>query len=78
MFPPVSRLTAAEQKQVDGRVVDEAWPVVEADRAVLGDVVAPALERAQVVGEARPRQENVCDDEAEDQTQGQENDDGGN
>ena len=68
----------AEQKQVDGRIVDEAGSVVEADGAVLSDVVAPGPECTEVVGEARPRQQNVCDDEAEEQTQGQENDDGEN
>jgi hypothetical protein len=45
----------AEEEQVDGRVVDESRSIVEPDRAVRGDVVAPVLERTQVVGEARPR-----------------------
>ncbi len=68
----------AQQEQVNRRIVDEAGPGVEADGAMLGNVVTPTLERAEVVRKARPRQEDVCDDEAEDQTQGQENDDGGN
>ena len=67
-----------EEQHVDGRIVDESRPVVETNGTVLGDVIGPVLERRQVGREARPWQQNVCDDEAKDQTQGQEYDDGGN
>ncbi len=65
-----------QEEQVHRRVVEEAGPAVEPYRPVARQRRAPAAERPQVVGEPGPWKQNVCDDEAEGQPYGKEDDDG--
>ena len=50
--------------QVTGRVVDERAALVEPGEAARGQILRPALERGEVVGEAGSGQD-VCDDDPE-------------
>jgi len=60
--------------QVAGRVVVEEGPVVEAAKALAGEILGPVPERPDVDAEAGIGQE-VCDDEAEGEPQDQEDED---
>ena len=57
--------------QVARGVVDERDPAVEAQRAVGGEIAGPCLERSAVGAEAGTGQQDVCDDEAEGEPDGQ-------
>ncbi len=63
-----------EKVEVPWRVVGEEAPLVEAERAMLGEVVRPELERVQVDAEPGAR-ELVCDDDAEGEPEREKDDD---
>ena len=60
--------------QVARRVVGKIAGSIEATRAVRGEVSGPGLKTAAIHPEAGARQQDVCDDEAEGESEGQDRD----